>query len=45
MTNNFLSLFIYLDAKYFTVYFCRTIKFDARVANLILYYGNVNVIT
>ena len=28
-------------AKYFTVYFCRTIKFDARVANLILYYSNV----
>ena len=24
-------------AKYFTVYFRRTIKFDARVANLILY--------
>ena len=30
-------------AKYFTVYFRRTIKFDARVANLILYYSNVNV--
>ena len=28
-------------AKYFTVYFRRTIKFDARVANLILYYSNV----
>ena len=31
-------------AKYFTVYFRRTIKFDARVANLILYYSNVNVL-
>ena len=29
-------------AKHFTVYFRRTIKFDARVANLILYYSNVN---
>ena len=31
-------------ANYFTVYFRRTIKFDARVANLILYYSNVNVL-
>ena len=31
-------------AKYFTVYFRRTIKFEARVANLILYYSNVNVL-
>ena len=31
-------------AKYFTVYFRRTIKFDARVANLILYYSNVNAL-
>ena len=31
-------------AKYFTVYFCGAIKFDARVANLILYYSNVNVL-
>ena len=31
-------------AKHFTVYFRRTIKFDARVANLILYYSNVNVL-
>ena len=31
-------------AKYFTVYFCRAIKFDARVSNLILYYSNVNVL-
>ena len=34
-------------AMYFTVYFRRTIKFDARVANLILYYryySNVNVL-
>ena len=30
-------------ANYFTVYFRRTIKFDARVANLIL-YSNVNVL-
>ena len=31
-------------ANYFAVYFRRTIKFDARVANLILYYSNVNVL-
>ena len=32
-------------AKYSTVYFCGAIKFDARVANLILlYYSNVNVL-
>ena len=31
-------------ANYFTVYFRRTIKFDARVANLILCYSNVNVL-
>ena len=31
-------------AKYFTVYFRRTIKLDARVPNLILYYSNVNVL-
>ena len=31
-------------AKYFTVYFCGAIKFDARVSNLILYYSNVNVL-
>ena len=31
-------------AKYFTVYFCGAIKFDVRVANLILYYSNVNVL-
>ena len=30
-------------ANYFTVYFRRTIKFDARVANLILYYSNVKM--
>ena len=34
----------YSIAKYFTVYFCRALKFDARVANLILYYSNVNVL-
>ena len=33
--------FSLMYAKYFTVYFRRTIKFDARVANLILYYSNV----
>ena len=27
--------FSFMHAKYFSVYFCRTIKFDARVANLI----------
>ena len=32
-------------AKYFTVYFRRTIKFDARVANLIIIYSNVDMIT
>ena len=31
-------------AKYFTVYFRRVIKFDARVANLILHYSNVDMI-
>ena len=31
-------------ANYFTVYFRRTIKFDARVANLILYFSNVSVL-
>ena len=31
--------------KYFTVCFRRTIKFDARVANLILYYSIVDMIT
>ena len=36
--------FSLMYAKYFTVYFRRTIKFDARVANLILYYSNVNVL-
>ena len=30
-------------AKYFTVYFCRAVKFDARVSNLIIYYSNVHV--
>ena len=30
--------FSFMYAKYFAVYFCCTIKFDARVANLILYY-------
>ena len=40
--------FSFMFAKHFTVYFRRTIKFDARVANLIshviLYYSNVNVL-
>ena len=36
--------FSLMYAKYFTVYFRRTIKFDARVANLMLYYSNVNVL-
>ena len=39
--------FSLMYAKYFTVYFRRTIKFDARVANLILFYSNdcnVNVL-
>ena len=36
--------FSLMYAKYFTVYFRRTIKFDARVANLILYYSNVNAL-
>ena len=36
--------FSLMYAKYFTVYFCRAIKFDARVSNLILYYSNVNVL-
>ena len=31
-------------ANYFAVYFRRAIKFDARVANLILYHSNVNVL-
>ena len=33
-----------MSANYFTVYFRRTIKFDARVANLILCYSNVSVL-
>ena len=33
--------FSFMFAKHFTVYFRRTIKFDARVANLILYYSIV----
>ena len=36
--------FSLMYANYFTVYFRRTIKFDARVANLVLYYSNVNVL-
>ena len=36
--------FSFMFAKHFTIYFRRTIKFDARVANLILYYSNVNVL-
>ena len=32
-------------AKYFTVHFRRTIKFDARVANLIIIYSTVDMIT
>ena len=36
--------FSFMFAKHFTVYFRRTIKFNARVANLILYYSNVNVL-
>ena len=41
--------FSFMFANYFAVYFRRTIKFDARVANLILYYiilyySNVNVL-
>ena len=36
--------FSFMFAKHFTVYFRRTIKFDARVSNLILYYSNVNVL-
>ena len=36
--------FSFMFANYFTVYFRRTIKFDARVANLMLYYSNVNVL-
>ena len=37
--------FSFMYGKYITVYFRRTIKFDTRVANLILYYGNVDMIT
>ena len=36
--------FSFIFAKHFTVYFRRTIQFDARVANLILYHSNVNVL-
>ena len=36
--------FSFMYAKYFTVYFRRVIKFDARVANLILHYSNVDMI-
>ena len=43
MCYNFSSLFTYV-CEDFTVYFRRTIKLDARVANLILYYSNVNVL-
>ena len=40
-----LNVFSFMCAKHFTVYFRRTIKFDARVANLILHYNNVDMIT
>ena len=35
--------FSLMYAKYFTVYFRRTIKFDARVANLMLFYNDILV--
>ena len=39
-----LTVQFFNQLHHFTVYFRRTIKFDARVANLILYYSNVNVL-